>query len=290
MGYLVLEKPVPSLDSIEKIALERAATAMTIELLKQNALYEKELHLRQELFDDLITGISDHDWKQYAHSLQWENQWSVQCLVVDSLNPLWEADAVFEKEVFIKSIERVCKRYRSSSFVFSKGFHVMILFPEPEEGAVHKCSQTLIECHPKKDLVIGIGRKVGIKHVSRSYTDAHEAVQYGKKRRKAKTVIDYAHLGAERLWHRLDRETLESFVLDRLGPVLEADDVYFETLKAFIDSGKNHKKTAELLHIHPNTLYYRLKKVEDMLGIVLDDPNDWMNLLLAFQIHVDIHK
>ena len=92
----------------------------------------------------------DHDWKQYAGRSQWENQWSVQCLVVDSLNPLWEADAVFEKEVFIKSIERVCKRYRSSSFVFSKGFRVMILFPEPEEGAVTSVRRRLLNVIPKR--------------------------------------------------------------------------------------------------------------------------------------------
>lgn len=242
MGHLVLEKPVPSLQSIEKLALERAATAMTIELLKQNALYEKELHLRQELFDDLVTGVSDHEWRQYAHSLQWESQWSVQCLVVDSLYPAWKADAVFEKEVFIKSIERVCKSYQPSAFIFSKGFRVVVFIPEPEKETAHKCAQALLDLHPNKDLVIGIGGKVGIKHVSRSYTDANEAVQYGKKRRKAKSVVDYTQLGAERLWHRLDRKALESFVFDRLGPVLEADDVYLETLKVLIDTGKNHKK------------------------------------------------
>lgn len=65
---------------------------------------------------------------------------------------------------------------------------------------------------------------------------------------------------------------------------------YFVTLAKYIETNKNHKITANQLHIHPNTLYHRLKKIERTLNIQFDRENDWLNLLVAYKIHVSTHN
>lgn len=133
-------------------------------------------------------------------------------------------------------------------------------------------------------IAIGIGREVSIQELSQSYREATEAAAYCKKL-KGKTYVTYSELGAERLWLNTDQNLLDKFVSDKLGALFKMEKEYRETLQTFITENKSHKKTAELLHIHPNTLTYRLRKVESNLGIDLNKNEDWINMVLAFQIY-----
>jgi DNA-binding PucR family transcriptional regulator len=53
------------------------------------------------------------------------------------------------------------------------------------------------------------------------------------------------------------------------------------TLKTYIAANRSTSITADRLHIHPNTLYHRIRKIEDLLRVDLSEPNDWLTLLLA---------
>ena len=74
---------------------------------------------------------------------------------------------------------------------------------------------------------------------------------------------------------------------DKLQGLQTADGLMMETLEVFIRMNRNHKQIAETLHIHPNTLYYRLKKAEDSLGIRFSNDSEWMNFVIAFHIYMD---
>ena len=45
----------------------------------------------------------------------------------------------------------------------------------------------------------------------------------------------------------------------------------FHTLKTFLDNERSVSKTAEALFTHRNTIIYRLKKIEELLGCNLDE-------------------
>ncbi len=40
-----------------------------------------------------------------------------------------------------------------------------------------------------------------------------------------------------------------------------------------------------MLYVHRNTLMYRLKRIEDLTGASLDDPETRFNLQLALKMH-----
>ncbi len=46
-----------------------------------------------------------------------------------------------------------------------------------------------------------------------------------------------------------------------------------KTLEAMLDCGGKRKDAAEYLHVHPNTVDYRLRKIEKVTGFPLDDPS-----------------
>lgn len=56
-----------------------------------------------------------------------------------------------------------------------------------------------------------------------------------------------------------------------------------ETLYYYIYTVKNTKAAADLLHIHRNTLLYRLEKVRSILDVDLDDGDVFLHIMLAFK-------
>ena len=54
-----------------------------------------------------------------------------------------------------------------------------------------------------------------------------------------------------------------------------------ETLLTYFESNRSATKTAEKLHIHINTLYQRLRKIEHLLQLDLNDNEDSLKIQLA---------
>ena len=86
-------------------------------------------------------------------------------------------------------------------------------------------------------------------------------------------VTGYAEVGALALLTG-DPERARWFVSDELGKLAEPgptlDDLR-ETALCYLDTGRNLMETARQLHIHRNTVVYRVAKIERLLGRPLDE-------------------
>lgn len=78
---------------------------------------------------------------------------------------------------------------------------------------------------------------------------------------------------------RLARQTLGEL----LGGESDDGRVLLTTLRAWATSGGSASEAARSLHCHPNTVRYRLRRVEQLTGRSLSDPMDVMHVLLASQ-------
>lgn len=72
------------------------------------------------------------------------------------------------------------------------------------------------------------------------------------------------------LFRNDDGAELRRFVQAQLGPLLEHDEEHglglVETLESYLDSEQSPTRTATVLHVHVNTVYYRLERVKALLG------------------------
>jgi DNA-binding PucR family transcriptional regulator len=66
----------------------------------------------------------------------------------------------------------------------------------------------------------------------------------------------------------------------RLG---ERDPVLADTLRAYLDSFGDVAAAAGWLHVHPNTVRYRVRRIEKELGTSLDNPDDRLVLSLGLR-------
>ncbi|HCX65748.1 MAG TPA: hypothetical protein DHN33_11130 [Eubacteriaceae bacterium] len=109
------------------------------------------------------------------------------------------------------------------------------------------------------------------------YQQAKTAYRYGVKEetdRKQHFFRDYyRHSLVDALSKRY---APDFFIHPKLYELIHHDAIHrsqlSETLYQYLDAYKNINTTAKILHIHRNTLQYRLKKIEEILSISFNDP------------------
>ena len=74
-----------------------------------------------------------------------------------------------------------------------------------------------------------------------------------------------------------------------LRKIREGGDELIETFRVFIRENFERGKTAELLHIHRNTLSYRLSKIEELTGLSFNSSIDMFRLISTY-IYYNIYS
>ena len=69
--------------------------------------------------------------------------------------------------------------------------------------------------------------------------------------------------------------------LERLRPAQQ--DRLAETLLAWLQHGSNANEVAVCVHVHPQTVRYRLRQVDDLFGDQLRDPDRRFELEIALR-------
>jgi hypothetical protein len=94
------------------------------------------------------------------------------------------------------------------------------------------------------------------------------------------------------LYHMLDicdqhtnlRDLCHPALFKRINYDTTYDTQYVPLLHAYVLSMKNKNALIKSMHLHRNTLYYRIKKIEEILECSLDDASTFFNLHLSFSI------
>jgi purine catabolism regulator len=80
---------------------------------------------------------------------------------------------------------------------------------------------------------------------------------------------------------------LANFVESELGPLLSHEGQQgadlLHTLDAYLQVNGNKIAAAQKLHLQRRSVYYRLERIEEMLGRSLDDPEQRIRLYLALR-------
>jgi sugar diacid utilization regulator len=106
--------------------------------------------------------------------------------------------------------------------------------------------------------------------------------------RHSVTAVDC--LGAGRMMIlRPDSQSTQRFLRDTLGPLVEPADArnrdLLHTLAAFLRCGRNVRACARDVHVHENTIRYRLGRVQELLGVdVLGDAEAQLTLQMALTV------
>ncbi len=132
---------------------------------------------------------------------------------------------------------------------------------------------------------IGVSDPVtDIQNLQKAYRRARAAAGMALARKTS--PVYFAEMGVYRLLYMVDdRELLESFCYETLGPVLEYDashgTEYMKTLETYLACEGSIKAVSESLYVHRNTILYRIQAIKKLLPISLDDPQSHLTLRIA---------
>lgn len=86
-----------------------------------------------------------------------------------------------------------------------------------------------------------------------------------------------------------DTATAAGFVDRTLGPLLRHDaergTALLTTLETYFATGRSPARSADRLHVHPNTVTQRLDRIRRLLDLDLSDPDRTLDLQLALRLH-----
>jgi sugar diacid utilization regulator len=124
-----------------------------------------------------------------------------------------------------------------------------------------------------------------LRGISRSYLEAQEAVEIGRKLRP-EALLHHHDEVAPYLLLAQNPLVAERYVNHVLGPLQHADGrgVLLETLQAVLDTG-TVKAAAAALRLHRHTVLYRMDKVRELVG----DPDE-PALRQRLQLALDLRK
>jgi sugar diacid utilization regulator len=136
--------------------------------------------------------------------------------------------------------------------------------------------------------VVGIGGcQAGLADVWTSYEQALVAVRAARRLPALKGVGDWEELGEFAVLLQLPEHALnESLIPKPLRTLTEAsgDPRLRDTLRCFLENAGSIPRTADALQLHRTSLYYRLRQIQEITGLDLDNGADRLILHMGLRI------
>ncbi|WP_026690558.1 CdaR family transcriptional regulator [Alteribacter aurantiacus] len=127
---------------------------------------------------------------------------------------------------------------------------------------------------------VGVSKEMSTPgEIQKAYSEATAAVESCD----VGSVQFYDELTLSLVLHDLSEET-KGHLKEKVVSVLAAEPALTETLEALFENNLSLKQTAHSLHIHINTLHYRLKKVEEQTGCSWKKVEDLLLLYLCTRL------
>ncbi|MGQ7864368.1 CdaR family transcriptional regulator [Bacillus pumilus] len=132
-----------------------------------------------------------------------------------------------------------------------------------------------LTAHSKSKVLIGAGKPAAGQMMKQSFHQAFRAL----KMANADTPIVFDEdLTLELFIEEVSQETKEVFLDRTIVPLLPYPELV-KTLRVLMTSDCSLKYTAEAMHVHINTLHYRLKRIQDLTTL---DPKRMQDAMLFY--------
>ncbi|MFB6468101.1 PucR family transcriptional regulator [Cytobacillus sp. Hz8] len=199
-------------------------------------------------------------------------------------------------------VEKMLIQNEIEPILFKKQNEVVVILPNTNEKNINETKglEDFIAHILAQAQMTGLPNRVGVgigklysnpKELFRSYQEAKVAYELGLLL-KIKFPF-FNNLGIERLLYKHDLQELKEFYYHVLGNLEQYDEQHngelMYTIENFAKYQFDLKQTSEKLFLHRNTLRYRIKKIEEVLDIKLDDINNRLNITAALKIK-QLHK
>jgi hypothetical protein len=170
---------------------------------------------------------------------------------------------------------------------------VVIVAPGPAAEALRLASGCLTrmrDLFPEAVVTIGIGGTCqDPADIARSYGQARRTIDAVTRLGRPGQVVAFEDLGIHRLLLQVpDLTELRSFAAEILGKLGAAEhprgNELLATLACYFQENNSPQRTARSLHVHPNTVAYRIRRIQEITGLQLGSYRDRLMAQVALEI------
>ncbi|MBT2699896.1 PucR family transcriptional regulator ligand-binding domain-containing protein [Bacillus sp. ISL-40] len=316
-GYIVVWQTVQDLTEFDFIILEQASTNMALERIKAKDIEEVKLKIKQDFFDDLLTGkiTSVETIHTFSEMHGLNPSYIYYCIVINLESEEHDSyDDMVARKVQLENKSRKCVDlvYSLSNYsnavvtCFHRNNRIIIMIGQSDNKpplSVNEVKQygNKIYNALEKDInnttfLIGIGRQYETIHsLHKSFSEANESIRLMQK---FNTSGGVSHYEDHSIYHFLDSNIkdieLEDFFMKSLGKIYEHDHLhgtsYIITLENYFLKNLNISETAKAMFLHRNTLIYRIEKIKEILNTDLKNSEELLQIQLALKIFRLLNK
>ncbi len=292
--FVLVWDPQQAANPLDLTAIEQAATVASLELAKQRAVLETERRLKRDFLDDMLTG-EHHSVEALlarGRSLGWDLLNKRVVMLVDLnqfeayyLRHLDEGEEHFQhiKQRFLRGVLRVVVNENPMSIVVERSDSIVVMphfTAEMPLTQAQRATQNLAEkiCasvpETLKELSISIaigGFYEAVTGLHQSYGEATAALEVNARLAGQPAIIWYDDVALYVLLKRFsDQSEVNRWREQTLGRLITYDQnndtELVKTLEVYFDANQVSQQAARNLFIHPKTLKYRLRRIEEILG------------------------
>jgi len=296
-SYLITIDPADNLfgEDMSLLVTEHAATICGVILGRERVVAAAARRVRDDLVEGLLLGRSrdSADADRWAAHLGYDPGRSHNVAAIAfELPPARAADAEPLRQRIRESIEHFVTTRAPEAIVSAREAEVVVVAaatPDPRKLG-QACLARLAELFPGARVVIGIGGPCqDPAEIARSYDQAHRTTQTLWRLGRTGAVSAFEDLGIHRLLLQVpDLGELRSFAAEVLGKLSEHEhehkSEYLSTLACYFRENNSPQRASRLLHVHPNTVAYRIKRIEEITGLRLDNYRDRLIAQVALEI------
>lgn len=288
LGLLIMQANQGDLSSLDQVALEQSSSVIALEMLKKQTLVDLFYKRTHELFSEYLSCYDTTLLYQKAAELNIDTK---KHILVALITIRSQADLQLLNLHLHRLVSDIKSVFSSKApVVYGFDTKVTIVFtldPHEEHRAIIKQLEDLLskwryynECHIK----IGIGSRYShFTQIGKSYSEAEKAISYLLSQQQDGCIL-YEEIGINRLFINQSKEEVKTFIDEVFLPLKNNhlnDEPLEQTLEAYFDNNRSASLTAKQLHIHVNTLYQRLKKIEEKMNISFTNSEHLLKVQLA---------
>lgn len=248
--------------------------------IRNNRGFQYEYFLK-DLLDGKLAVLSDKN-KQFQYIEHYFTS-RLYCIVIETARSSSAVNISHIRNLFETILP-------DSTSIIYDGEIVFIPYAQPYEVLPVAISKKFQEICTNYDLYAGLSNSFDkITLLPDYYKQALRAIELGISHQKSADLFRYSDFYLEHIEHLfLQKESAEVFCHPKVQ-VLEAYDQghhtnLTDTLYQYLLHERNPNLTAECMGLHRNTITYRIRKIDDIVHINYDDPNERQYILLSYHL------
>ena len=282
LGLLALIDPDATAGDKEVVALEHGRTVLAIELARLHSVAETERRLGRDLAADLLDGAGD-DTHHRARALGYDLGLPHRVVVAAP-----GRGQALRDPLLLDAQAAVAQAFAPAEgprpLVLQRARTVVAIVAAQEAEDPGRLEALVGVLGPGARLGVG-GRCTEPTQVPRGHRQGVLALRIAERTGSTEQVLRYDDLGVYRLLAEdADPGGLDDLVERWLGPLVaydaQRDSDLVATLAVFLDLGGGYDATAQALTIGRTTVRYRLRRIRELTGHDLGDPET------RFQVHL----